>query len=274
MVNEMEVACLEKILLTSRIFTNIKEALDYAKKNNYYGIELYLNKMRLMLNPQKAEEFFNELNQYPELYFSFHLPTSDVEIGHKNKFYAETSLKYLMMYIDFLRPWLTKQKYRPIFTMHIGTNSISMELLNWETSKDNLKKLGQYVSKANACLYLENLKMGWTAEPKKLIDLVKYAGVNITFDSGHAASSPLVLEGKISIVEYINQLKPFIRYVHLYAYETLDEGRHMPPKTWGDIEDIWRSIKSIKEIRGITLELITLPELENTYDLLKKHSNI
>ena len=26
----MEVVCLEKILLTSRIFTNIKEALDYA----------------------------------------------------------------------------------------------------------------------------------------------------------------------------------------------------------------------------------------------------
>jgi len=250
MVNEMEVACLEKILLTSQIFTNIKEALDYAKKNNYYGVELYLNKMRLMLNPQKTEEFFNELNQYPELYFSFHLPTSDVEIGHRNKFYAETSLKYLMMYIDFLRPWLTKQKYRPIFTLHIGANSIPMELLNWETSKDNLKKLGQYVSKANGCLHLENLKMGWTAEPKKLIDLVKYAGVNITFDSGHAAS------------------------VHLYAYETLDEGKHMPPKTWGEIKDIWRSIKSIKEIRGITIELTTLPELENTHDLLEKNSNI
>ena len=43
---------------------------------------------------------------------------------------------------------------------------------------------------------------------------------------------------------------------------------------WGEIEDIWRSIKSIKEIRGITIELTTLPELENTYDLLKKHSSI
>jgi len=57
---------MEKILLTSRIFTNTREALDYAKNNNYYGVELYLNKTRLMLNPQKEEEFFNELNQYPD----------------------------------------------------------------------------------------------------------------------------------------------------------------------------------------------------------------
>jgi len=265
---------MEKILLTSRIFTNTREALDYAKNNNYYGVEWYLNKMRLMLNPQKEEEFFNELNQYPELYFSFHLPTSDVEIGHKNIFYAETSIKYLMMYIDFLKPWLTKQKYRPIFTIHIGSNSISMEQLNWEISKENLKKLGQYIFEANGCLCLENLKMGWVAEPKKLIDLVEYAGVNITFDSGHAASSPLVLDGKLSIIEYINQLKPYIRYVHLYAYETLDEGRHIPPKTWSEIEDIWSAIKSIKEIEGITIELTTLLELEYTYNLLKRYSNI
>lgn len=265
---------MEKILLTSRIFTNTREALDYAKNNNYYGVELYLNKTRLMLNPQKEEEFFNELYQYPELYFSFHLPTSDVEIGHKNKFYAETSIKYLMMYIDFLKPWLTKQKYRPIFTIHIGSNSISMDQLNWEISKENLKKLGQYIFEANGCLCLENLKMGWVAEPKKLIDLVEYAGVNITFDSGHAASSPLVLDGKLSIIEYINQLKPYIRYVHLYAYETLDEGRHIPPKTWSEIEDIWSAIKSIKEIEGITIELTTLLELEYTYNLLKRYSNI
>ena len=174
-----------------------------------------------------------------------------------------------MMYIDFLRPWLMKQQYRPIFTMHIGANSISMEKLNWDINKENLKKLGQYIFEANGCLCLENLKMGWTAEPKKLIDLVKYAGVNITFDSGHATSSPLVLKGKFSIVEYINQLKPFIRYVHLYAYETLDKSRHMPPKTWSEIEDIWREIKSIKEIKGITIELTMLPELENTYKMLR-----
>lgn len=261
--------CLEKIMLASRIFNSVKGTLDYAKINCYYGVEWYLNKLRLKINPEKAKEFFNDIDQYPELFFAFHLPTDDIEIGFNNQFYTETSLNYLMMYIDFLKPWLMKQQYRPIFTIHIGANSISMEKLNWDISKKNLKKLGQYIFEANGCLCLENLKMGWTAEPKRLLDLVKYAGVNITFDSGHAMSSPLILEEKLTIEEYINQLRPFIRYVHLYAYETLNEGRHMAPKTWSEIEDIWREIKSIKEIKGITIELTTLPELENTYKMLR-----
>jgi len=88
------------------------------------------------------------------------------------------------MYIDFLQPWLIKQQYRPIFTMHIGANSISMKELNWSTTQLNLKRLGKYILEANGCLCLENLKIGWTAEPKKLIDLAKYAKINITFDSG------------------------------------------------------------------------------------------
>ncbi len=261
-------------MLTSRIFDTRREALDYAQKNNYYGVEWYLNKFRLKINLEKQKEFFIEMNKCPDLHFAFHLPTADIEIGHANLFYSETSLKYLIMYIDFLKPWLIKQQYRPIFIMHIGANSIPMEKLNWEITKENLKKLGKYIFEANGCLCLENLKMGWTAEPKKLLDLVKYAGINITFDSGHAASSPLILERKLTIREYINQLKTFIRYIHLYSYETLDTGRHMPPKTWKEIKNVWEIIKSLSEVQGVTIELTTLPELEDTYNLLKRYNNL
>jgi sugar phosphate isomerase/epimerase len=263
-----------EIFLTSRVFSSIEDTLIYAKDNGYQGIEFYLNQMRLNINHHKIENFFNQLEQYPELRFSFHLPTTEIEIGHKNKFYAKTSLNYLMMYIDFLRPWLLKQDYSPIFTMHIGANSIPMDLLDWETCKNNLKELGQYIAQANGCLCLENLKMGWTAEPKRLIDLVEFAGINITFDSGHAASSPLILSKNMSIVEYLNQLRRYIKYVHFYAYETLDEGRHMPPKKWIEVKDIWNAIVSLEEIKGITIELTTIDELEYTFNLLKKCYNI
>lgn len=259
-------------MLTSRIFDTRREALDYAQKNNYYGVEWYLNKFRLIINPEKQKEFFTELNKYPDLHFAFHLPTADIEIGHVNPFYSETSLKYLMMYIDFLKPWLIKQRCSPVFTMHIGANSLSMKELNWDTAKLNLKKLGKYVLEANGCLCLENLKKGWTAEPKRLVELIKYAKINITLDLGHAASSPLILEGKLNIVECINKLKHFIRYIHLYVYETLDTGRHMPPKTWEEIKDVCEVIYSLSEAQGITLELNTLPELEHTYNLLKKYN--
>jgi len=264
---------LKKIMLTSRVFNAHQDALKYAQKNDYCGVEWYLNKFRLVISSEKQKEFFTELDKCPDFRFAFHLPTNDIEIGHANPFYSETSLKYLMMYIDFLRPWLIKQQYRPIFTMHIGANSISMKELNWDTTRLNLKKLGKYILEANGCLCLENLKKGWTAEPKKLVDLVKYAKINITFDSGHAASSPLILKKELTIGEYINQLKPFIHYIHLYSYETLDIGRHMPPKTWEEIKNVWEIVKYLPEIKGITLELTTLPELEHTYNLLKRYTN-
>jgi len=264
----------KNIVLTSRIFPTLKETLQYASAHNYYGVELYLDKRRLSLNPDRIEKVFHRLNQYPQMYYAIHLPTSDVEIGHKNSFYAQTSLQYLMMYIDILKPWLLKQNFQTVFTIHIGANSLPVELLNWKTCQENLKKLGQYVASVNGCLCLENVKMGWTANPERLIELVEYAGINVTFDTGHAVSSPLIREGKLTIAEYIEKLKPYINYIHLYAYETLEEGRHMPPKSWDDIKIIWEEINKINNIKGITLELTTLPELEFTFTLLQKCSNI
>lgn len=265
---------MRRILLTSRIFSELTEALQYASNHNYSGIELYLDKMRLPLNPHQAEKILFRLQQYPEFYYSVHLPTTDVEIGHKNKSYAEASLQYLMMYIDILKSWLLKQNEQTVFTIHLGANSLPMELLDWEICKINLKRLGEYIARANGRLCLENLKMGWVADPEKLIELVDFAGINITLDTGHAASSPLIREGKLTFTEYIHRLKPYVLYIHFYAYETLKEGRHMPPQTWEEIKGIWMEVNKIKEAKGITLELTTLSELEFTFNLLQKYSNI
>ena len=265
---------MKNIILTSRIFPALKEALQYASAHNYYGVELYLDKIRLALNPHRMEEVFNKLNRYPQLFYAIHLPTTDVEIGHKVSFYAKTSLQYLMMYIDFLKPWLLKQDHQTVFTLHIGANSLPMELLNWKTCQENLKKLGQYVASVNGCLCLENVKAGWTADPERLIELVEYAGINITFDTGHAVSSPLIREGKITFAQYISKLKPYITYIHFYAYETLKEGKHMPPESWEDIKIIWEEINKIEKVKGITLELTTLPELEFTFNLLTEYGNM
>jgi len=40
---------LKKIMLTSRVFNAHQEALEYAQKNDYYGVEWYLNKFRFDL---------------------------------------------------------------------------------------------------------------------------------------------------------------------------------------------------------------------------------
>jgi len=260
-----------RIMLTSRIFNNIDETIYYAKKNNYYGIEWYLNQLRLPINPEKADQFFKKLDHYPEMYFTFHFPTTDVEIGHCNKEYANISLQYLKIYIDFLSPWLKADKRKTIFTLHVGANSIPMKYLSWRRTKESLKVLGDYIFNANGLLCLENLKMGWTAQPEKLIELAEYAGINITFDSGHAASSPLVRNNIFSLVDYLNKIKSLVRYVHFYDYETLKEGYHVPPGKWENISSIWKKILTLKDIKGITIELTKVNELEWTYQLINNH---
>jgi len=48
---------------------------------------------------------------------------------------------------------------------------------------------------------LENLKKDWIAETKKLLDLVKYAKINITFDLDHAVLNPLIKIKVLSLVQ-------------------------------------------------------------------------
>lgn len=263
-----------RIMLTSRIFDHIEETISYAKKNQYHGIEWYLNQFRLPINQEKANHFFKKLNDCPEMYFTFHLPTTDVEIGHQNKNYADVSLRYLKMYIDILRPWLQKQSHPTVFTLHIGADSISMKKLDWGRTRAHLKNLAEYTFNANGLLCLENLKMGWTADAEKLIELADYAGVHITFDSGHAASSSFVRNQTISLVDYFNTIQSYVRYVHFYDYETLKEGYHVPPEKWEKVQAIWEAMLTLKNLYGITLELTKRHELEWTYQLIKDNTNV
>ena len=262
-----------RIMLTSRIFDNIEDTISYAREYHFQGVEWYLNQLRIPINQEKAHHFFQKLDDCPGMYFSFHLPTTDVEIGHQNKDYADTSLQYLKMYIDILSPWLQKQSHPTVFTLHIGANSIPMKMLNWRRTRDHLKDLGEYTYNNNGLLCLENLKMGWTADTAKLIELVDYAGIHITFDSGHAASSAIVRNQTISLLDYLDTIQSYVRYVHFYDYETLQEGYHVPPDQWEKMQSIWDKILTLKNLYGITLELIKRHELEWTYQLIKKYAN-
>jgi len=261
---------LKDIILTSRIFEQEDMAFRYAKKYNFLGIEWYLNKKRLTINPENSKKFFNKMKEYNHFIYAFHLPTTDVEIGYYKEKYAETSLDYLMMYIDFLEPWMKGLEYRPVFTMHIGASSISMDRLDWQLTKKNLKKLGDHIHKANGILCLENLKMGWTADPEKLLELAEYAGISVTFDAGHAASSPLVQDNRMGIVEYMTKLSPYMKHVHFYSYESLTTGKHLPPDSWEEVKDIWTALSNLEKPKSITLELTSVADLEQTIGVLDK----
>lgn len=256
---------IQPIMLSSRIFGNdYKKTLKYAKENDFQGVEWYLNSSRVSTNPERNKKFFSALEQHPELTFTFHLPTTDVEIGHIDPKIAQGSRDYLISLITLIKPWLIKQEQPTVLTIHIGSNSLAEEYLDWENAKQNLKLLNEHATNANALLCLENLKSGWTTNPDLLLELAEHAGTQLTFDTGHARSNPLIINGDFSIEDYFAKLAPMVRHIHFYYYESLDKGEHLPPKSYADIADVLALIKQHPHIQSLVLELSTIEFLEQT----------
>ncbi|MDI9422491.1 MAG: sugar phosphate isomerase/epimerase [Bacillota bacterium] len=261
-----------KIMFSSRVFGNNTQAiLDYAVAKGFDGVEWYHNSFRLRTNKKMRNAFFNTLDQYPKLHYTFHLPTVDVELAHAEPLIAQASLGYLKMYIEYLAPWLQSQDEPPVLTLHVGSNSIPVDELNWETALAHLRELGELARQRNANLLLENLKVGWTTDPKTHLAMANHAGLGITFDTGHAASNPLVRSGELDVVEYMDRLKDRIQHVHFYAYESIEKGGHIPPETWDEVAQTWRKVLSLPQVRSVVLELSTQRELEQTFHLLMEN---
>ncbi len=257
-----------ELMFSSRIFrSSYREAIAYALKNGYGGIEWYLNDFRLPLNPKKLEAFLAALDE-AGLYFSFHLPTTDIEVGHRDPLIARGALEYLKMYVKILSRYLTSLNYRTPLTLHVGSNSIPMEELHWERTIANLAELAGDVDAAGGMLCLENLKWGWASDLERFRELVRRSGVMVTFDAGHARSSPSVQEGRVSLRDWTETLAPWIVHVHLYAYEDWDTGVHVPPRSWDELAEAYEALRPL-EPRGWVLELPDPEGLEQTRAVLE-----
>lgn len=261
-----------RLMLSSRVFgADYRAALRYAVAHGYGGIEWYFDAFRLPLNPASIDRFFAALADAPSLRFSFHLPTTDVEVGHRDADLAQASLEYLSTYVTRLSPECSRQPGPPCFTLHVGANSIPMEYLDWNRTIAHLSRLRDVAERAGGILCLENLKSGWTNDPKLHLDLAEASGVMITLDTGHAASSPLVRSGRLCVAGIIRQLRDRIRHVHLYGHETIESGRHEPPASWEEIRETCRALLEIPGQIGWVLELSTLSDLEATRAVLEGH---
>lgn len=261
----------KKVMFSSRIMgSKVAEPLHYATENGFYGVEWYLNNKRLFVNARKNDEFFQQLQEYPGLHCSVHLPTTDVELGHTRSSFAQTSLDYLKMYIDFLEPWYQQQVTPVPTTIHLASSSIPTSELNWDTTLKNLTELSAHIRAANGLPCIENLKSGWTIDPKVTKEIAERTNCVVTLDTGHARSSPLVRSGEYELLEYINVFADHIRFVHFYHYETLDKGAHVPPESWSQVDDVWQYIQKLPDVRGIVFELSSLADLEKTVALIPR----
>jgi sugar phosphate isomerase/epimerase len=255
------------LILSSRAsFNRHHECIDYAQRNDYQGIEWYLDYYRLPAGRKSREKFFDTLRE-SRLQHSFHGPTNDADIAQSETAHSRAACAYHMMYIDFL------SEIAPLtYTIHIGGRRLPLEELSWQHAMDNLKRLAAHGHSKNVTVCLENLVQGWTSDPEKLMAMVTAAGAGITFDIGHARGGKWVQEGRGTALEFLNIAAPKVVNAHVYEYEN-EKGEHLAPANTTEISPILGKLFDIG-CRWWVLELNVYAETENTRRILNDLMNL
>jgi sugar phosphate isomerase/epimerase len=246
-----------RIILSSRASLNrYRESIRYARENHYDGIEWYLDFYRLPAWKDLRDKFFTALCDFG-LRYSFHAPTTDVDISLREKSYSTVALEYQKMYIDFLA------ELAPFpYTIHIGGRRIPVEDLSWEYAMAHLKRLTEYGHSKNVTVCLENLVGGWTGDPEKLMEMATSSGAGITFDIGHARGGKWVRNGHGTALEFLNIVAPKVLNAHVYEYED-EKGEHLVPDKNTQISPLLERLLEMG-CKWWVLELNTYKEAKET----------
>jgi sugar phosphate isomerase/epimerase len=129
---------------------------------------------------------------------------------------------------------------------------------------ENLTRLSERARQLNITVCLENLRYGPTSNPEVVLTWAKAAGAEITLDVGHAATSPRVLAGELTVLDYIDIFDGRIFEAHIYERET---DRHHPPQ---DMSILGPIVDRLQETpcNWWTIELTDYAEALSTRTLL------
>lgn len=252
-----------ELFLSSSAFRDPPDAIvAYARKHAYAGVEWYLDQRRLPVAPEARKKLFSAMRR-GGLGIRFHAPAADVEIGHRDPAIADTSLRYLVMHVEFLG-----EVAPTTLTMHVGSRSIPMELLSWEVTLEHLRRIAAAGRERGVTVCLENLKRGWTSDPHRLLAMAEAANSAITLDLGHAHAGAFVQDGG-TIEAFFSVIKARVANVHVYAIET-PEGYHVP------LEDLTRHGPALDALlaqgqRTWVLELSNAEDLAQTRQVLQSY---
>lgn len=209
-----------KLALCTRIMPSLEVVLSHAKKNGYKALDYSLD-WRLPFFSAYETKKFKETVQGNHLEIRYHLLFGPIEMGHKDRETALSSLKVLKRCLEIINHFGGKYA-----TVHIGLGA-SPQDLSWKRAIQHLRELVRYGRSLNVKVCLENLKNGWTSEPQRFIELVEESGALVTFDIGHAFSSPQANNGGISCSKFIRMIAPKIVNAHIYEAESTS---HLPPQ--------------------------------------------
>lgn len=249
-----------KIALSAKIESSVGNILEHAVENGFEGIDWSFHPNDF-IETDLAERWLGAFRmKYPEIELRYHVPYGDIEIAHKNNEVSERAVILLKKSIEAI-----KRLDGRYLTVHIGLGPDSSQALCMDRAKSNLSLLVDYAYSAGVVLSLENLKCGYTSDPRVFSNLIMTSGAMVTFDIGHGLSSS-ANENDWPCVKFIETVASRIVNAHIYEAETHE---HVAPV---DMSVIGGPIKKLMETpcEWWVVELSRSEDVLRTRRLLQK----
>ena len=182
------------------------------------------------------------------------------DIGHADADIAERALLLQMTALEAMH-----QRGEQVITVHIGLSRQTP--LDAGRAVENLTRLNERARELDITVCLENLRHGPTSNPHTVWAWAVAAGTAITLDVGHAVSSPLVQDNRLTVLDYIDLFEERLEEAHIYERES---DRHYPPR---DMSVLGPIVDRLLETRcnWWTIELVDYEEALSTRALLLDH---
>lgn len=190
----------------------------------------------------------------------FHCRFFDYEIGNEDATKAEEAVQIHLRVIDAIAGL-----GEPVITVHL--NLLPTTPFNPHRGVENLTRLVERGRQLGITVCLENLRRGPTSNPENILAWSKTSGAKITLDVGHAVSSDLVKDGKVTVPDIVNLFSERLYEVHMYGKE---EDRHYPIENIGQVRSIIDRLLTT-HCAWWTIELDNYAEALSTREILANY---
>lgn len=142
------------------------------------------------------------------------------ELGHADAEVAGCALNVHLAALEAIRG-----RGEQVITVHVGLNRDLP--LDPTVVVHNLSRLVERARELGITVCLENLRHGPTSDPEIVVAWAHASGASITLDVGHAVSCQRVLDGQLTVPDFVEMFAERLCEAHVYERET---DRHYPPQ--------------------------------------------
>ena len=218
----------------------------FAREYGFSGIDFSFDLQQLPGTPAQESKWVKNISALGPLEVRYHCPFDRIDLGHDDPEKATAGFDLFCRVIRLI----SKVGGRYI-TLHIGLGHDSMELLSWETTITNLRRLVNYGRAMSVRVCLENLIWGWTSKANLFEKLIRRSGADVTLDIGHAYACQSVQSQQYTVEDFVTPHADRVFNAHIYHTEIPGQG-HIPPEKKEDIEDRLSLLKRLVVSGGLS----------------------